>query len=119
MLLNLKRNALITLESEGGTLPGTRAALTIERDADESVADVMKLFAPLLSTTLKTPTHLFHYAHKCCGQSRQDLWILEKDMPDADGEHFVCPVCGLAAINIKTVPQQPATMQLGDTAWPP
>jgi hypothetical protein len=31
----------------------------------------------------------------------------------------VCPVCGLAAINIKTVPQQPATMQLGDTAWPP
>jgi len=117
--LSLKRNALMTLESEGGILPGTRAALTMERDAGQSVVDVLLLFAPMLATSLRTPTHLFHYTHRCCGQPRQDLWILEKDMPDADGEHFVCLACGLAALNVKTVPQQPATIQLGDTAWPP
>jgi hypothetical protein len=115
--LKLERRALVTLRSASGGLPGgSSVALTINRDTDISVVSVLQKFASTISHRL--PTHFFHYEHTCGEQIRQDLWILEKDMPDADGEYFVCPVCHMPALQVVTVPQQQAEILIGGIAWP-
>lgn len=116
LFLKLKRSALITLNSASGGMPGgALASLTIQRDAGVSVVSVIRNFC---GAPTKRPTHFLHYEHICGGQPRQDLWVAESDMPDADGEHFVCPICGLPALSVRTVPQQPSEVLIGGMAWP-
>jgi len=116
-LLKLERSALVTLHSTSGGLPGgSSVALTVHRDADVSVVSVLQKFASSISH--KLPTHFFHYEHTCGDKLRQELWVLEKDMPEADGEYFACSICHMPALCIITVPQQQAEVLIGGIAWP-
>jgi hypothetical protein len=102
--LKLERRAFVTLRSASGGLPGsTHAALTVHRDTGVSVVSVLQNFK--VTSSHKLPTHFLHYEHTCGERIGQDIWILEKDMPDADGEYFVCPVCRMPALRVVTVPQ--------------
>lgn len=116
--LTLRRRALLTLQTSSGGLSGRTAALMVRRDEGVSTVSVLRKLAAA-DPLRKAPTHFFHYKHLCDGKVEQELWILEKDMPDADGEHFICPACRMMALSVATVPQQQSEILIGGISWPP
>lgn len=114
--LMLRRKALVTLRHEGAGRPG-KAALEIRRD--EGVPASMVLRNNLPPMLPGRATHFFHYEHRCHGRVGVDAWFSERDMPDMDGNHLVCPVCGQVGLRVVTVPQQSGALRIGTTPWPP
>ena len=116
--LTLRKKALLTLRSESnGRLGDPAAALEIHRDAGVSVPTVLRNNVAVPANSRMT--HFFHYEHKCAGRTNVDAWLSERDVPDKDGDHLVCPVCRMVGLRVATVPQQAGTVWIANLPWPP
>ena len=119
--LTLRRKAMVTLKSESNGRRRAKEdcpALAISRDTGVPIVTVIRnnLGAILVGGKF---THFFHYNHRCGNAAVVDIWLAENEMPDTDGDHLVCPMCGMVGLRIETVPQQTGKIQIGNSVWPP